>query len=86
MPDQVAQPIPGTPRGCERIAYVVGFADNASSRDVYGGSGAIVGLDCHLVRPNDQPSDTLILFMHPVGGGMYLPMVRALAGAGHHVL
>lgn len=77
---------PGTPRGCERIAYAVGFAENATYSDVYGGGGAVVGLDCHLIRPVDRPSDTLIVFMHPVGGGMYLPMVRGLARAGHHVL
>lgn len=79
-------PNPGTPSGCERIAYAVGFRENATYSDVYGGGGAVVGLDCHLVRPIDQPADTLIVFMHPVGGGMYLPMVRGLARAGHHVL
>lgn len=77
---------PGTPAGCERIAYAVGFKEQATYSDVYGGGGAVVGLDCHLIRPVDTPSDTLIVFMHPVGGGMYLPMVRALASAGHHVL
>ncbi len=77
---------PGTPRGCERIAYAVGFLENATYSDVYGGGGAVVGLDCHLIRPVDRPSDTLIVFMHPVGGGMYLPMVRELARVGHHVL
>jgi len=77
---------PGTPSGCERIAYAVGFRENATYSDVYGGGGAVVGLDCHLIRPADSPSDTLIVFMHPVGGGMYLPMVRGLAAAGHHVL
>lgn len=77
---------PGTPRGCERVAYVVGFQDQATYSDVYGGGGATVGLDCHLVRPTATPSDTLIVFMHPIGGGMYLPIVRALAAAGHHVL
>ena len=78
--------VPGTPAGCERIAYAVGFKENATYSDVYGGGGAIVGLDCHLIRPVDSPADTLIVFMHPVGGGMYLPMVRGLAAAGHHVL
>lgn len=81
-----ANAVPGTPKGCERIAYAVGFQENATYSDVYGGGGAMVGLDCHLVRPVDQPSQTLIVFMHPVGGGMYLPMVRELARAGHHVL
>ena len=77
---------PGTPKGCERIAYAVGFQENATYSDVYGGGGAIVGLDCHLIRPADTPSDTLIVFMHPVGGGMYLPLVRQLAKQGHHVV
>ncbi len=78
--------MPGTPKNCERIAYAVGFKENATYSDVYGGGGAVVGLDCHLIRPIGQPSDTLVVFMHPVGGGMYLPMVRGLAAAGHHVL
>ncbi len=77
---------PGTPEGCERIAYAVGFKETSTYSDVYGGGGAVVGLDCHLIRPIDQPSNRLIVFMHPVGGGMYLPMVRSLAAAGHHVL
>lgn len=85
MSDQSTPP-PGTPPGCERIAYAVGFMENATYSDVYGGGGSVVGLDCHLIRPVDKASDTLIVFMHPVGGGMYLPMVRALAAAGHHVL
>jgi pimeloyl-ACP methyl ester carboxylesterase len=77
---------PGTPKDCERIAYIIGFQENSSYSDVYGGGGASVGLDCHLIRPVNQPSSTLIIFMHPVGGGMYLPMVRKLAQEGHHVL
>ena len=30
--------------------------------------------------------DTVLVFMHPIGGGAYLPMVNALARAGHHVI
>ena len=81
-----ALPIPGTPTGCERVAYVVGFKEEAKFSDVYGGGGNIIGLDCHLVRPVDTPNDTLIVFMHPVGGGMYLPIINGLARAGNHVL
>ena len=73
---------PGTPKGCERIAYAVGFKENATYSDVYGGGGAIVGLDCHLIRPIDHASDTLIVFMHPVGGGMYLTPGAATGKAG----
>ena len=30
--------------------------------------------------------DTVLVLMHPIGGGAYLPMVNALARAGHHVI
>ena len=33
-----------------------------------------------------NPSDTVLVFMHPIGGGSYLPMPIALARAGHHVV
>lgn len=78
--------IPGTPRGCERLAYVVVHQEDAAFSDTYGGGGDIIGLDCHLVRPVDTPSDTVIIFMHPTGGGMYLPIVSGMARAGHHVI
>ncbi|MEM7284986.1 MAG: alpha/beta hydrolase [Actinomycetota bacterium] len=77
---------PGTPDGCERIAYTVVHREDAAFSDVYGGGGNIIGLDCHLVRPVDRPSNTVLVFMHPTGGGMYLPIVGGLARAGHHVI
>ena len=36
---------------------LLGFQENAAYSDVYGGGGATVGLDCHLIRPVDQPSE-----------------------------
>lgn len=77
---------PGTPPGCERVAYVVVHREDSSFSDTYGGGGDVIGLDCHLVRPIDIPSDSVIVFMHPTGGGMYLPIVSGLAAAGHHVI
>ncbi|MFT5531102.1 MAG: pimeloyl-ACP methyl ester carboxylesterase [Candidatus Poriferisodalaceae bacterium] len=77
---------PGTPEGCERIAYVVAYKETAAFSDVYGGGGNVIGLDCHLVRPVDKPSDTVLMFMHPTGGGMFLPIVSGLARQGHHVI
>ncbi len=78
--------IPGTPEGCERQAYVVVHRESAAFSDTYGGGGDIIGLDCHLVRPTRRSSPTVIVFMHPTGGGMYLPIVTGLARAGHHVI
>ncbi|OOK82850.1 alpha/beta hydrolase domain protein [Mycobacterium kansasii] len=36
-------------------------------------------LESYLLRPSDKPSDTALVFMHPIGGGAYLPMINALA-------
>ena len=84
---------PGTPSGCVREAYVVVHTEDAAFSDTYGGGGDIIGLDCHLVRPADDASvprgqqpRTALVFMHPTGGGMYLPIVAGLARAGHHVI
>ena len=43
-------------------------------------------LESYLLKPKDKPSDTVLVFMHPIGGGAYLPMINALARAGHHVI
>jgi len=77
---------PGTPRGCERVAYVLVHREDAAFSDTYGGGGNVIGLDCHLVRPVDSPTMRVLIFMHPTGGGMYLPIVPGLAAAGHHVI
>ena len=79
----------------ERVPYLVAFQNNSGVRDVYGGLAELVVLECYLLRP-DVESDTgaagpatertVLVFMHPIGGGAYLPMVNALARAGHHVI
>lgn len=70
----------------ERIPYLVTFKDTSEYRDTYGGVGELVVLESYLLRPVGVRSDTAILFMHPIGGGAYLPMTNALARAGHHVV
>ena len=77
---------PGTPPGCERVAYVLVHREDAAFSDTYGGGGNIIGLDCHLVRPLASTTKRVLIFMHPTGGGMYLPIVPGLAAAGHHVI
>lgn len=79
----------------ERIPYLVAFQNESGVRDVYGGLAEIVVLECYQLRPATPAgaagpatsgSDTVLVFMHPIGGGAYLPMVSALARAGHHVI
>ena len=79
----------------ERIPYLVAFQNNSGVRDVYGGLAEIVVLECYQLKPEvsagaagpaTSDSDTVLVFMHPIGGGAYLPMVNALARAGHHVI
>ena len=79
----------------DRIPYLVAYANDSGVRDVYGGLADIVVLECYHLKP-DTPtgaagpatsdSDTAVVFMHPIGGGAYLPMVHALARAGQHVV
>lgn len=69
----------------ERIPYLVAFKNDSGVRDVYGGLAEIVVLECYQLKP-ETSSDTVLVFMHPIGGGAYLPMVNALAKAGHHVI
>ncbi len=69
----------------ERIPYLVAFQNDSGVRDVYGGLAEIVVLESYLLKP-EIASDTVLVFMHPIGGGAYLPMVNALARAGHHVI
>jgi len=69
----------------DRVPYLVAFDNESGVRDVYGGLAQIVVLECYLLRP-EHPADTVLVFMHPIGGGAYLPMVNALARAGHHVI
>ncbi|MEO3782272.1 alpha/beta hydrolase [Actinocorallia sp. B10E7] len=72
-------------RPYDRIPLLVTFLDDSPVRDTYGGTGEFVVLEAHLLRPQ-KASDTVIIFMHPIGGGAYLPMTVALAKAGHHVI
>ncbi|MBA3979915.1 MAG: alpha/beta hydrolase [Alcanivorax sp.] len=68
-----------------RIPYLISFAEKNDIKDTYAGPMNHVALEAHLLKP-EQPRDTVIVFMHPIGGGAYLPMVSALARAGHHVI
>jgi pimeloyl-ACP methyl ester carboxylesterase len=74
-------------KGIERTPYLLLLEETYASsfKDVYGGVDNVV-LRSHLLRPPGSTSDTVIIFMHPIGGGEYLPLPMALARAGHHVI
>lgn len=52
----------------------------------FAGSQGFVHVDAVLMRPSAQPAETLLVFMHPTAAQHILPMPRALAQLGYHVL
>ena len=69
----------------QRQPYMVVFEEETAFKDVYGGTVGMVAVEAMRIIPEEN-SDTAIVFSHPVGGGSFLPMVTALARAGHHVI
>jgi hypothetical protein len=66
----------------------VAFAAQRSFTETYGftGSQGLTHLEGILIRPQDQPSTTLLIFMHPASTLQLLPLPRAMADRHHHVL
>jgi len=66
----------------------VQFKEAAAFTETYGfaGNQGSVNLEAILLRPSDADSKTLMVFMHPASTLQLLPVPRALAAAGHHVL
>lgn len=69
----------------QRTPYVVIYQEQAAYKDTYAGVSGVVALKAHLLRPKTE-SKTVLVFMHPIGGGEYLPLPSALAKAGYHVI
>ena len=68
-----------------RVPLLLAFREASGLRDTYGGIDGIVALQAHHLVP-PVPSDTIVIFMHPMGIMHYLPLPGALAAAGVHVL
>jgi pimeloyl-ACP methyl ester carboxylesterase len=68
-----------------RIPLLIAFREAVGLRDTYGGIDGVVALQAHHLKP-EMPSDTIVIFMHPMGIMHYLPLPPALADAGVHVL
>lgn len=69
----------------ERIPYLVLFNEASAFKDTYGGEIGKVAVEAHLLKPA-TPSDSVVIFSHPIGGGAYLPLVGAIARAGVHTI
>ncbi|QMW24194.1 alpha/beta fold hydrolase domain-containing protein [Sandaracinobacteroides saxicola] len=73
------------PHSYSRTPILILFEEKQLFKETYGGEIDRVALSAHWLKP-DRPSDTVVVFMHPVGGQMYLPMINAFARAGTHVI
>lgn len=62
-----------------RIPYLIAFQNNSGVHDVHGGRAELTVLESYLRKPRSKPSDTVIVFMHPISGGAYLSLTGALA-------
>lgn len=64
------------------------LAANRAFTETYGfaGSQGLTNLEGILIRPRSAPSRTLLVFMHPASTLQLLPLPRAMAERGHHVL
>ncbi len=69
-----------------REPHLVVYEDKSAFKDTYAGEIDVVAIQCHLLKPVDKPSDTLVIWSHPIGGGFYLPMMASLAKAGIHTM
>ena len=69
-----------------REPYLVLHQEKSAFKDVYGGAGAMVVVECMRIAAAGTSAKRAIVFSHPIGGGSFLPLVSALAHAGHHVL
>ena len=70
----------------ERKPILIVFEEKAGFKDTYAGEIGRIALQAHLIVPVAKPSKTVVVFMHPTGGGAYLPMMNALAKAGVHTV
>lgn len=71
--------------GYTRTPYLIVSREQRARKDVYGTIDDSVVLQAQIMR-GDEPSDTVMIAMHPVGAPAYLPIFAQLARAGHHII
>ena len=73
-------------RRIHRHPYMIVHQDSSGPKDTYGGDVGFVFIEAMRIAPQEHSSKTAIVFSHPIGGGAFLPVMKALAERGHHVL
>jgi pimeloyl-ACP methyl ester carboxylesterase len=68
-----------------RKPYLIVHREDRVRKDVYGSIDDAVVLQAQQMR-GDNPSDTALIVMHPIGAPAYLPVFAQLARAGHHII
>lgn len=76
----MAQPVKYT-----RTPFLIVHREDRVRKDVYGAIDDAVVLQAQLMR-GENPSDTALIVMHPIGAPAYLPVFAQLARAGHHII
>ena len=66
----------------KRIPFIVTFQETSQYKDTYAGEIGTVALTAHLLKPDISLGKSVVIFMHPTGGGSYLPMLNSLAKQG----
>lgn len=69
-----------------REPFLVVFKEETPIKETYAGEVGTIVLEGHRLRPAERDSNTVVVFMHPIGSTQYLPLPAALARAGIHVI
>ncbi|MFM5918326.1 MAG: alpha/beta hydrolase [Novosphingobium sp.] len=69
----------------ERTPYLIVYDEESAFKDTYAGQIGKVVVEAMHLRP-EVPSDSVVIFSHPIGGGAWLPLVTVLARMGVHTI
>ena len=53
----------------QRIPLIIAFQETSQYKDTYAGEIGTVALTAHLLKSNISSSKSVVVFMHPTGGG-----------------
>ena len=69
-----------------REPFLIVFDESSSIKETYAGQIGKVVLEAHRLVPKRGAGRTAVIFMHPIGGTQYLPLLAALAKSGVDVI